>query len=66
MRTFNLIALILSIIFTGWFLIFVTSNGRISTAEFLPVGLLFGVFSIAHSLVAVFHQRKERNNDHIV
>ncbi len=54
MKAFNIIALVLSLVFTIWFIIFIGSDGRISSGEFAPVGLVFGLFCVAYAAVHTF------------
>lgn len=67
MKALSIIGIVFSLIFTLWFLLFVESNGgRISVEEFAPVGIFFGLWSIAFAIVATtssFKKKAGNRND---
>ena len=52
MKTLSILSIIISTIFLIWYLLFITSDGRISIEEFSLVGAVFGLWCIAFSIVA--------------
>lgn len=60
MKAMSIIAIVFSFIFFIWYLLFISSSGAISVAEFQTVGLFFGLWSLAFSIVATV--KAYRNN----
>ena len=60
MKAMSILGIIFSVIFFLWYLLFLSSNG-ISKEEFSVVGILFGLWSISFSIVAVVNAFRNRN-----
>ena len=61
MKTLSIISIIFSTIFFLWYLIFITSNGRISIEEFSLVGVVFGLWCIEFSIVATVNSFRKKS-----
>ncbi|MFM8431575.1 MAG: hypothetical protein ACKOA1_02160 [Bacteroidota bacterium] len=56
----SIIAVVFSFLFFSWYLLFISSSGRISVEEFYFVGLFFALWSLAFSIVVTV--KTFRNN----
>jgi len=61
MKAMSILGIIFSVIFFLWYLLFLSSNG-ISKEEFAGVGIVFSLWSIAFSIVAIVSSYKRKNN----
>lgn len=61
MKTMSILGIIFSVIFFFWFLLFVTSGDAISKEEFSLVGIFFGLWSIAFSIVCIVSSNKNKS-----
>ena len=59
MKTLSILSIIFSVVFFLWYYLFVTSDG-ISAEEFAPVGIVFGLWSIAFSAISTYKLIPER------
>ena len=55
MKTLSILSIIFSIVFFLWYVLFVTSEGRISISEFSLVGIVFGLWFIAFSVISTLN-----------
>lgn len=53
MKALSIISVVFALIFSFWFLLFIDSNGRISVDEFAPIGIIFSIWNLAFSIVAI-------------
>lgn len=60
MKSMSILGIIFSVIFFLWYLLFLSSSA-ISKEEFSAVGVLFGLWSISYSIVAVVNAFKNKN-----
>lgn len=60
MKAMSILGIIFSVIFFLWYLLFLSSSA-ISKEEFSAVGVLFGLWSISFSIVAVVNAFKNKN-----
>ena len=61
MKALSILNIIFTVIFLLWFLLFVVSEGRISIEEFAPVGILYGLWELAISIVSIVSAFKNKN-----
>lgn len=60
MKAMSILGIIFSVIFLLWYLLFISSSG-ISKEEFASVGVIFSLWSIAFSIVAIVNSFKKKN-----
>ena len=59
MKNISFISVLISVIFLLLFILFIFSGGGISIIEFAPVGIIFGLWSMSYSALAmVFNKDK--------
>ena len=61
MKAMSVLGIIFSIIFFLWYLLFITSDGAISVEEFSSIGVVFGLWSIAFSIISTINSFKKIN-----
>ena len=63
MKILSIIGIVISGIFLPWSLIAIFSEGRVSMEEFGPVLIIFGLFTLALSIVGLIYTKKRKSHE---